>query len=89
VFGSPISELDDPNPVHRIRGEPVLDHPAQRVFRTIHDFPSMLYHAVNLVERFLNCFRNSRLNFTRHEKPADSHLVIAPLACMFGPRVQM
>ena len=34
--GSSVSEFGDPKPVRRIRGEPVLDRLAQRVFRAIH-----------------------------------------------------
>ncbi|QLB66368.1 transposase [Paraburkholderia caribensis] len=48
-----------------------------------------LYRTRNLVERFFNRIKHFRRVSTRYDKLADSYLVFASLACIFGPVVNV
>jgi transposase len=48
-----------------------------------------LYRTRNLVERFFNRIKHFRRVSTRYDKLADSYLVFASLACVFGPIVNV
>ncbi|WP_288410541.1 IS5 family transposase [uncultured Herbaspirillum sp.] len=57
--------------------------------KTKRRYSRALYRTRNLVERFFNRIKQFRRVSTRYDKPADSYLVFASLACAFGPFVKM
>lgn len=48
-----------------------------------------IYRTRNLIERFVARFKHFRRVATRYEKPADTYLVFASLACVFALLVKM